>query len=195
MALTQDKAKAKELRKEVKAKLGEAGQVQESDEINNISQQFPTADELAELKTKYKSLFKISQDHANVGKVLQFRVVEANERYFICKSLDAEKKSKNIVAVLPRSLVGKYFIHTVGLEEQVFEGLVLEIQEDAFPIISVQHDLISLKESIPSSNEHIQSTSSTSFLGFVASVDRRGVTLGFIDGLRKLILVKDLETV
>lgn len=38
-------------------------------------------------------------------------------------------------------------------------------------------------------------SSEQSFVGYVASVDRRGVTIGFIDGLKKLVLVKDLETV
>jgi len=58
--------------------------------------------------------------------VLLFRVLDFTDKYFICKSMDAEKKSKNIVAVLPRALVGKYFVHTLSLEEQVIEGLILE---------------------------------------------------------------------
>jgi hypothetical protein len=37
---------------------------------------------------------------------------------------------------------------------------------------------------------------SESFVGFVSSIaERKGVNVSFIDGLKKLILVKDLETV
>jgi hypothetical protein len=53
-------------------------------------------------------------------------VVETQETYFICKSLDADKKSKNIIAVLPKALVGKFFIHSLTIEECIFEALVLD---------------------------------------------------------------------
>jgi hypothetical protein len=79
------------------------------------------------LKEKYKSLIKISQDRSNIGKVFQFRLMETTDNYFICKSLDAEKKSKNIVATLPKVLVNKFFIHSLTLEDSVFDGLVLEL--------------------------------------------------------------------
>ena len=79
------------------------------------------------LKEKYKSLIKISQDRSNMGKVFQFRLMETTDNYFICKSLDAEKKSKNIVATLPKVLVNKFFIHSLTLEDSVFDGFVLEL--------------------------------------------------------------------
>jgi hypothetical protein len=91
---------------------------------------------MEEIKEKYKSLIKISQDRANIGKVFQFRVVETASGYFLCKSLNADKKSKNFVAVLPKALVNKFFLNSLTLEDHVFDGLVLEIQEDALPILS-----------------------------------------------------------
>jgi hypothetical protein len=83
-------------------------------------------DQVREIQEKYKSLIQISQDRKNLGKVFQFRVVETQETYFICKSLDADKKSKNIIAILPKSLVGKFFIHSLTIEECIFEALVLD---------------------------------------------------------------------
>lgn len=53
-------------------------------------------------------------------------MVETQETYFICKSLDADKKSKNIIAILPKALVGKFFIHSLTIEECIFEALVLD---------------------------------------------------------------------
>lgn len=92
---------------------------------------------MSEIKEKYKSLIKISQDRANIGKVFQFRVVESSfGGFFLCKSLSAEKKSKNFVAVLPKALAHKFFLHSLTLEDHIFQGLVLEIQEDSLPIIS-----------------------------------------------------------
>lgn len=140
MALTQDKAKAKELRKEVREKLGASTKAAEEGSeavaLTNLDQYLPNEEKIAELQEKYKSLIKISQDKAIIGKVFQFRVVETTDNFYICKSTDAEKKSKNIVATLPKALVNKFFVHTLTLEDQFFEGLVLEIQEEGLPIIS-----------------------------------------------------------
>lgn len=193
MALTLDKAKAKELRKEweVKETAEEGGSSEKK--ITSLEQQFPNQDQIAELKEKYKSLIAISQDRQNIGKTFQFRVMETSENYFIVKSIDAEKKSKNIVATLPKALVGKFFLNTLTLEDQIFEGIVLDIQDDALPIVSVQHDLLSLKEHIPKDQDDISNFES--LVGLISSVDRRGVTLRFLNGIKKLVLVKDLETV
>jgi len=137
---------------------------------------------------------KISQDKSNIGKVFTFRIVESSDSYYLCKTLDAEKKSKNIIAVLPKALINKYFTHALStLEDCLFEGLVLQLQEEGgLPVISCQQDLIHLKEQIPKSNDDLSKASS--FIGLVSSVDRKGVTLRFFDGLKKLVLVKDLET-
>lgn len=119
--------------------------------------------------------------------------MDTTDNYFTVKSIDAEKKSKNIVATLPKALAGKYFLNTLTLEDQIFEGIVLEIQDDALPIISVQHDLISLRESVPKDVEDINNFETV--VGIVSSVDRRGITLRFLNAVKKLVLVKDLETV
>ncbi len=113
MALTLNKAKAKELRKEVRESKPEKGNktTEETGETlpNTIEGYFPTVEEVEEIKDKFKSIIKISQDKANLGKVLNFRVIESKPLYYIVKSLDAEKKSKNIVAILPKALTGKFF--------------------------------------------------------------------------------------
>ena len=113
--------------------------------------------------------------------------------------MDAEKKSKNIIAILPKALVSKFFIHSLTIEECIFEGLILEflsadyLEELALPVISAQNDLLALKSQIPKTNEDF--LSNQSFIGVISQVDRKGVQVRFFDGLRKLILVKDLEIV
>ena len=138
MALTLDKVKAKELRKENGKSKSSITEVEEGEEkvFTSLEQYFPTADQISGLKDRYKSLIKISQDKSLIGKTFQFRVVETTDNYFICKSLDAEKRSKNVVATLPKALVSKFFIHALSLEDHVFEGLVIDLQDDALPIIS-----------------------------------------------------------
>ena len=117
----------------------------------------------------------------------------------ICKSTDAEKKSKNIIAVLPKALVSKFFLQTLlagESDELTFEGLVLELPEDSLPVISSQLELVAFKSQIPHTNEDFNENTTTysSYVGVVNSADRRGVTIRFHDGLKKLVLMKDLET-
>ena len=114
------------------------------------------------------------------------------------KSLDAEKKSKNILAVLPKALVGKFFHNSLTLEDFLFKGLVIEfLSEDlsSLPLISAHFEHLTFPSSIPRDNTFFSSPELSSFLGFVSHSDRKGVTLRFLDGLTKLVLVKDLETV
>ena len=126
MALTLDKAKAKELRQEVekanpqKSAKKKEGQEEEKGQLNKLEDFFPNENDVKEIQDKYKSLIKTSQDRSNLGKVMQFRVAEAKETYFIVKSLDAEKKSKNIIAILPKALVGKFFLNSLTLEDLTF---------------------------------------------------------------------------
>ena len=114
------------------------------------------------------------------------------------KSTDAEKKSKNIVAVLPKVLVGKFFHNSLTLEDSTFQGLVVDCLEEelaSLPIISALFEHLTFKDQIPSSNTAFADPEHQSFLGFVSQADRKGVTVRFLNGLKKLILVKDLETV
>jgi hypothetical protein len=124
-------------------------------------------------------------------------VVETQETYFICKSLDAEKKSKNIIAVLPKALVSKFFIHSLAIEECVFDALILELlgsdlSDLGIPVISAQNDLLAMRTQIPKAVEDFDNV--TTFIGVISQVEKKGVTVRFHDGLKKLILVKDLET-
>ena len=52
-------------------------------------------------------MIKASKDKNLVGRVHKFRVLESqdNSNYMVVKSTDAEKKSKNFLAILPRCLV------------------------------------------------------------------------------------------
>ena len=89
MALTLDKTKAKELRKNSGVS-GISDLQNKSLEIDFL----PTEEELQEIKEKYKLLVKNSDNVNNVGKVMDFRVIDSNgSKYFILKSLSAQKKS------------------------------------------------------------------------------------------------------
>jgi hypothetical protein len=50
-----------------------------------------------------------------------------------------------------------------------------------------------LKDEIPKSAEDIANF--PSLIGVISQVDKRGVTIRFSHGIKKLVLVKDLETV
>jgi hypothetical protein len=127
-----------------------------------------------------------------------FRLAEVKENYFIVKSLDAEKKSKNIIAILPKGLVGKFFINSITLEDLTFQALIIEFLEDdisGLPIVSALFEHLTFKSQIPSSASDFTNPSFETFFGFVSHSDRKGVTVRFLNGFKKLILVKDLETV
>ena len=79
---------------------------------------------------------------------MQFRVGEVQANYYLVKSIDAEKKSKNIVAVLPKALVGKFFHNSLTLEDCTFQGLVIDyLEEDlaSLPIISAHFEHLAFK--------------------------------------------------
>lgn len=119
--------------------------------------------------------------------------METTERYLVCKSLDAVKKSLNFVAILPKILINKHYLPSFTLEDFNFSGLILEIMNDALPIISAQQNLIAMKEMIPKSNTDITPESeSRVYTGIVSESNRNGVSIRFLDGLRKLVIVKDL---
>ena len=200
MALTLDKQRAKELRKEAKEKLGKRKLASENadeaeSKLTNLDQQIPKDEELSAIKEKYKSMVKASQSTSNVGKVMSFRVIERKDTYLICKSLDAAKKAQNIVAILPICLVHKQNLHAITLEDVSFQGLIFDVPEDSLPVITSKQDLIALKESIPSTNTDFKDFPLNSFVGIVGEVSKRGVNIHFLNGLKRLVLVKDLETV
>lgn len=73
MALTLDKAKAKEIRKNSQSS-NKSGEVEntKSFEIDYL----PTEKELKEIKDKYRTFMKLSGDINNVGTEMEFRVLE-----------------------------------------------------------------------------------------------------------------------
>jgi hypothetical protein len=122
------------------------------------------------------------------------RVAEAKDNYFIVKSVDAEKKSKNIIALLPKCLVGKFFFNSLSMEDLTFSCLLVDFCDNSgLPIVTAHSEHLTFASQIPSSGDDFQADSS--FVGYVSHSDRKGVTVRFLNGLKKLILVKDLETV
>jgi len=101
---------------------------------------------------KYGTLLKASREPALVGEVFTFRLLETDPEasFFMVKSLDASKKSKNFIALLPKCLLtsfGDFF--KPSLEGTEFKGLVLEIFRDSLPVVSIQSELIQLAADIP----------------------------------------------
>ena len=99
---------------------------------------------------------KASKSHDLIGEVKTFRIVDddSNGPYFVVKSVDSTKKSKNIVAILPKCLVSSYTeAQAAEFLGETFEGLVLEIYNDSVPIISAQPELIALKNEIPTKQD------------------------------------------
>lgn len=61
------------------------------------------------------------------------------------------------------------------------------------PIVTSHALLISLKDEVPKSAKDLEANQGT-FVGFVSEVTPKGVIVRFMDGLKKLIVPKDLET-
>ena len=81
--------------------------------------------------SRYETMVKATKDKSLVGKVNQFRVLESDENlpYHIVKSVDAAKKSKNFLAILPKCLITNHS-HTISQSlspEQTYEGIVLDL--------------------------------------------------------------------
>jgi cell fate (sporulation/competence/biofilm development) regulator YmcA (YheA/YmcA/DUF963 family) len=109
MAITLDKQKAKELRKESQAKT--PVKTDKASKFQSLEANFlPSQEECDQLKERFKALQKSSADVSNIGKVLTFRIIETSEKYVIVKSLDAPKKNANIFAILPKCLISNYSI-------------------------------------------------------------------------------------
>lgn len=102
-------------------------------------------------------MVKSSKDAGLVGKVNQFRILESdeNEPYHIVKSVDAVKKSKNFVAILPKCLITNHpeAISQSLSSELTYEGIVLDLLHAQIPVISLQPELIQLKDEILRSSD------------------------------------------
>lgn len=68
-------------------------------------------------------MMKATRDPELVGQVFSFRILKENDTYCIVKSLDASKKSKNFIGLLPKCLDG-----SMNLSEEDFtcKGLILD---------------------------------------------------------------------
>jgi len=147
---------------------------------------------------------KASRDKNLVGKVHKFRVLEdvESKKYMVVKSTDAEKKSKNFVAILPRCLVTN-FSPTISNQlssELTYEGLVLEILYSSIPVISLQPELVALKDDILKKSEDDDGksgalSSGSTHIGVVNGVVKGGqISVRFFNGIQKSMKVKHLNT-
>lgn len=118
--------------------------------------------------SKFGTMIKPSKEQSLVGQVFTFRKVDQEEDetrgFYIVKSMDAAKMSKNFIAILPKCLVANNTrFQTVPSK---FQGLVLEIFRDQLPVISIQQELIALRDQIPGNpKEELSLTSGKAMIG------------------------------
>jgi len=143
-------------------------------------------------------MVKSSKNAELIGKVNQFRVLETDENlpYHIVKSTDADKKSKNFLAILPKCLITNH-PETIGLtlsNEITYEGIVLDLLHAQIPVVSIQPELIALKDEILDNNSK-ELSQGASYVGVVNGVVGKAgqISVMFRNGIKKTIKVKDLN--
>lgn len=139
------------------------------------------------------------KDKSLVGQVFQFRLLDSEEdqKYYVMKSLNASKKSKNFVALLPKCLVSNFdgSLNMNISSEQTLKGLVLEIYRNSLPIVTLQPELISLKDSLLQEEDDSNFIAGRSYVGICnGAVGKAGqIGVRFLNGFSKNIKVKDLN--
>ena len=75
---------------------------------------------------------------------------DESKNYCIMKCVDPEKKSKAFIAILPRCLMSNNPGLSLNISQSDFtcKGLILEIYKKSLPVISMQPELIYLKDDI-----------------------------------------------
>jgi len=143
-------------------------------------------------------MVKSSKNAELIGKVNQFRILETDENlpYHIVKSTDADKKSKNFLAILPKCLITNH-PETIGLtlsNEITYEGIVLDLLHAQIPVVSIQPELIALKDEILDNNSK-ELSQGASYVGVVNGVVGKAgqISVMFRNGIKKTIKVKDLN--
>ena len=126
LALTLSKKKVKDTQSSVK-----------EGELESIENTFlPSEHALESLlaENRFSTMIKSSKEQALVGKVFHFRIIDCSDErsFYIAKSTDAEKKSKNFLALVPKCLVSSFsdFLSLPISTDTTFRGLVLEIFRD-----------------------------------------------------------------
>ena len=125
VALTMSKKKAKADREE-----------NQDDSAQTIETAFlPNDEDLEKLlaNDKYSTMLKASKDSALVGQVFQFRILDEQDKFCIVKSLNASKKSKNFIGLLPKCLSGSLMLSSPDF---TCEGLILDLYHSQLPLIS-----------------------------------------------------------
>lgn len=141
-------------KKKARAEVKDESKNDKASSKNLDSYYLPNEEQLEEIlnNEKFSSLLKTSRDKDLVTKTHQFRVLEDDEskNYCIVKCVDPEKKSKAFIAILPRCLMSNNPGLSLSISESDFtcKGLILEIYKKSLPVISIQPELIYLKDDI-----------------------------------------------
>jgi len=124
---------------------------------------------------------------------------DENLPYHIVKSTDAAKKSKNFLALLPKCLITNHpqAVSQSLSDELTYEGIVLDLLHAQIPVISLQPELIALKDDIlrqASSTEQL--SQGATYVGVVNGVVGKAglLSVRFMNGIQKTIKVKDLNS-
>ena len=153
---------------------------QDEDGLSTIQSKYlPSEDQVEALfeDEKYAAMVKSSKNAELLGNVNQFRILETDENlpYHIVKSTDASKKSKNFIAILPKCLITNH-PDTIGLNlssELTYEGIVLDLLHAQIPVVSLQPELIALKDEILD-NKDKELSQGASYVGVVNGVVGKG---------------------
>ena len=151
----------------------------------------PTESEALKIRTTYAKFMKASSDKNLVGTLLSFRVTEElHDNFYILKTIEPKQQK---IAVLPKCLASSFGLALpMDKIEFKFEGLVVEFVHN-IPIVAFKPELAGLKHEIPTGLTEFTGGKSI-FAGFVDSVNEKlGVRVRFLNGVTKLVSVKDLE--
>ena len=90
------------------------------------------------------------------------------------------------MAILPKSLSSHH--------EEEFKGIVIDIHKSSIALVSSQEELIALKDEILSGDKEL--TSGDTYIGVINGIIGKAghVSVRFLNGIQKLIKVKDLNT-
>jgi hypothetical protein len=153
----------------------------------------PNDEELEKIVSneKYSTMIKSTRDPALVGQVNLFRILHEHDNFFVLKSLDASKKSKNFIGLLPKCFISS---QNVSHPDFTCKGLILDQFRGQVPIISIQPELIELKEEMTLKTEEL--TAGSTYVGVVNGIVGKSgaVSVRFMGGKQKIVKVKDLNT-
>jgi predicted RNA-binding protein with RPS1 domain len=153
----------------------------------------PNDEELEKIVSneKYSTMIKSTRDPTLVGQVNLFRILNEHDNFYVLKSLDASKKSKNFIGLLPKCFISS---QNVSHPDFTCKGLILDQFRGQIPIVSIQPELIELKEEMTLKTEEL--TSGSTYIGVVNGIVGKSgaISVRFMGGKQKIVKVKDLNT-